>query len=200
LTPDKLRLALASRDLLSAGGDFDLNPDRRKAMTGPWKEAAVLIPILRRPSSLSVLFTRRTETMTSHAGQISFPGGKVDVGDRDPASTALREAYEEVGIPSTYVEVIGDLPTYKTGSGYKIQPVVGLVTPDFNFLPQPSEVAEIFEVPLSEILDPDNHMIETQTWNDAPVSYYVISVSGRRIWGATAAIVVSLSRKLGLRP
>ncbi len=199
MSPDQIRRILARPLPPHQGGDFDLNPHRRSTMTGQLKDAAVLVPILQRPERLSVLFTQRTDSLSSHAGQVSFPGGRMDSTDASAAGAALREAYEEVGIPGGNVEIIGDLPTYQTGSGYKIQPVVGLVQPDFIILPEPAEVAEVFELPLLDILNPANHQIETRDWNGMDIHFYVIPVGDRRIWGATAAIVVSLSRRLGLR-
>ncbi len=202
MTPDQLRRALASVPPRE-NGEFDLNPDRRNLMTATPKEAAVLVPILDHGPNhgfgLTVLFTRRTETLSSHAGQVSFPGGRIDPGDASPSAAALREAHEEIGLPASQVDLIGTLPTYHTGSGYRIQPVVGLVTPDFSRTPQPAEVAEIFELSLIDVLNPENHQIETRTWKDMDIRFYVIPVGGQRVWGATAAILVSLSRQLGLR-
>jgi 8-oxo-dGTP pyrophosphatase MutT (NUDIX family) len=199
MTPADVRQALAQASVHSDGGDYDLNPHRRAMMKGPLKNAAVLVPILLRPEGLSLLLTQRTETLSSHAGQISFPGGRIDAADSSPTAAALREAYEEVGIPETSVDVIGQLSWYQTGSGYNIQPVVGLVRPNFNVRPQPTEVAEVFEVPLLDALDPESHLIETREWENRPIHFYVIPVAGRRVWGATAGILVNLSRHLGLR-
>jgi 8-oxo-dGTP pyrophosphatase MutT (NUDIX family) len=199
MTPHEVRQALARAESVEQGGDYELNPHSQVSTTGPLKEAAVLVPILLRPAGLSILLTQRTETLSSHAGQISFPGGRIDVEDKTPTAAALREAYEEVGIPAASVDIIGQLSRYQTGSGYNIQPVVGLVTPDFEIRPQPSEVADVFEIPLLELLNPVQHMIESREWQDRLVHFYVIPVAGRRVWGATAGILVNLSRHLGLR-
>lgn len=199
MSPDHIRETLSAPLVSRDGGDFDLNPKRAETNRGQLKEAAVLVPIVYRAQQLSLLFTRRTETLSSHAGQISFPGGRVDSSDASPTQAALREAFEEVGIPGENVEVVGNLPRYQTGSGYNIQPVVGLVQPDFKLVPQPTEVAEVFELPLADLLNPANHRVEKRQWQDRDVHFYVIPVGERRIWGATAGIVVSLSRCLGLR-
>ncbi len=202
MTPEQLRKALTFVPPQESG-EFDLNPDRRHLMSATPKEAAVLVPILDHGpnygSALTVLFTRRTETLSSHAGQVSFPGGRIDPGDASPGDAALREAHEEIGLPASHVDLIGALPSYQTGSGYRIQPIVGLVAPDFSRVPQPAEVAEIFELSLADVLNPANHQIETRTWKDMDIRFYVIPVGGQRVWGATAAILVSLSRQLGLR-
>jgi 8-oxo-dGTP pyrophosphatase MutT (NUDIX family) len=199
LTPDLLRDAFARPLIGVDGGDFDLNPVSRPKTSGLLKAAAVLVPVVARDQGLTLLLTKRTETLSSHAGQISFPGGRVDETDLDPRSAALREAHEEVGLPPSHVEVIGELPSYQTGSGYQIKPVVGIVRPGFNIQPQLSEVADVFELPLMDVLAPANHQVESRLWNDMTVHFYVIPVADRRVWGATAGIIVSLSRQLGLR-
>lgn len=199
MTPEQVRDAFARPLIGVDGGDFDLNPVSRPRSGRELKPAAVLVPILMRDEGLTLLLTQRTDTLSSHAGQISFPGGRVDATDVDPRSAALREAYEEVGLPHSHVDVIGDLPSYQTGSGYKIKPVVGMVRPGFNIQPQPSEVADVFELPLLEVVAPENTRIESRPWNDQTVHFYVIPVAERRVWGATAGIIVSLARQLGLR-
>jgi 8-oxo-dGTP pyrophosphatase MutT (NUDIX family) len=199
MTLADLRRALENSEPGPDASDFDLNPDRRRLVTEPYRDAAVLVPIFDRPEGLSILLTLRSDSMTYHPGQISFPGGRVDRDDDSLAAAALREAFEEVGIPPGNVDLIGELAKYRTGTLYVIHPIVGVVRPDFHFAPQPDEVAEVFELPLREILDPENHVIETGDRDGTPIYFYVIEIGQRRIWGATAAILVSMSRQLGLR-
>jgi 8-oxo-dGTP pyrophosphatase MutT (NUDIX family) len=200
MTPIEFRTRLiAATPIGTFTGDYDLNPIGWTLDRDQFRDAAVLIPIMQHAEGLAVLFTQRSEAMTSHAGQISFPGGKVDQADASHQAAALREAWEEVGIPANSVEVIRDLPTYETGSGYRIKPFVGLVTPDFPYAPQQSEVAEVFELPLLDLLARKNHVVESREWKGKEVHYYAINLAGRRIWGATAGMLVSLSRTLGMR-
>ena len=119
--------------------------------------AAVLFPIVQRPQGHTVLLTQRTDHLRDHAGQVSFPGGRVDAVDVSPQATALRETQEEIGLSPSHIEIFGYLPQYYTGTGFVVTPVVGLLTPPFELQPDPFEVAEIFEVPLSFLLDPANH-------------------------------------------
>ena len=139
----------------SVRGDHDLNPDLRPPSR--LIPAAVLVPIVDRLEGLTVLLTRRTAHLASHAGQISFPGGRIEPDDLDPESAALRETEEEVGLGRDFVELAGRLDTYQTRTGYEITPVVGLVSPAFRLRLDPHEVAAAFEVPLDFLLDPTNH-------------------------------------------
>jgi 8-oxo-dGTP pyrophosphatase MutT (NUDIX family) len=158
--------------------------------------AAVLVPIVERDGGMTVLFTRRADDLASHAGQIAFPGGRCDPGDRDAAATALRETAEEIGLPRDRVEVAGRLPVYETGTGFSITPVVGFVAPPFELAPDPREVAEVFEVPLAFLLDPANHRRDSIVWRGALHWYDAVPYDGRYIWGATAGIVVRFARLL----
>jgi 8-oxo-dGTP pyrophosphatase MutT (NUDIX family) len=160
--------------------------------------AAVLIPIVRRQTGLTVLLTRRTEHLRDHAGQIAFPGGRCEGSDLSPVETALREAAEEVGLVSAQVEVLGQLPEYRTGTGFLITPVVGLVSPPLNLRLDDFEVAEAFETPLDFLLDPSNHHRHQikigADWHE----YWALPWQGYYIWGATAGMLVSLYRLLSL--
>jgi 8-oxo-dGTP pyrophosphatase MutT (NUDIX family) len=150
---------------------------------------------------LMLLFTRRTETLARHSGQVSFPGGRCEAGDLTPVETALRETFEETGIAPGFVSVAGYLERYLTGTGFDIQPVVGLVADGFALAPDPREVAEVFEVPLAFLCDPANRRRESRQMGGRERRFYAFTYENREIWGATAAIVVSLAQRLnGITP
>ncbi|MGE5624271.1 MAG: CoA pyrophosphatase [Bacillota bacterium] len=156
----------------------------------PWKPASVLLPLVIHAEP-TVLLTQRTESLADHAGQVSFPGGGRENRDRDPVETALRETEEEIGLPRSHVEVVGYLRGYLTISGYAVTPVVGLVQPGFTLAADPLEVADIFEVPLGFLLDPSNRRVESRELGGRDVGFYVFQYQERRIWGATASMLVS---------
>lgn len=162
----------------------------------PPRPAAVLVPILTHASGPTVLLTRRTDHLHDHAGQISFPGGRIEPDDPSPEAAALREAEEEVGLDPAAVDLVGRLDLYRTVTGYAVTPIVGLVSPLARFTPDPFEVADIFEVPLSFILDRRNHQ---KHFRETPVGrryFYVLPYQDRYIWGATAGMLVNFSRVL----
>jgi 8-oxo-dGTP pyrophosphatase MutT (NUDIX family) len=154
--------------------------------------AAVLVPLIDRADGVTVLFTQRTAHLNDHAGQISFPGGRVDEGDADRMDTALREAEEETGLPRHQVHVIGTLPDYDIPTGFRVTPVVGWIEPPVQFAPDPFEVAELFEVPLAHFMDPANHERHSDEINGRRRHYYAMPHGGRYIWGATAGMLHSL--------
>jgi 8-oxo-dGTP pyrophosphatase MutT (NUDIX family) len=156
----------------------------------------VLVPVVAHPGGLTVLFTQRTSQLRSHSGQISFPGGRAEPEDPGPESTALREAGEEIGLKAGQVEVLGRLPEYLTRTGYRVTPVVGLLTPPLELAPDPREVQEVFEVPLSFLLDPRNHQRRTREFQGRTVSFFAIPYGERDIWGVTAGILVNFARRL----
>ena len=158
--------------------------------------AAVLIPLLSHPQGLTVLFTQRTPHLRSHSGQVSFPGGRAEPGDANAEFTALREAEEEIGLRPAAVEVLGRLPDYRTRTGYRVTPIVGLLTPPVAFAPDPNEVAEIFEVPLAFLLDERNRQRRTREFQGQQVGYYVFEYGEKMIWGATAGMLVNLHKML----
>lgn len=158
--------------------------------------AAVLVPIVVRATGLTMLLTQRTAHLRDHAGQVSFPGGRSDPEDATPVDTALREAWEEVGLERRQVEVIGRLPEYCTGTGFRVTPVVGLVTPPLNLRLDDFEVAEAFEPPLDFLLDERNHQRHTIEVRGMPREYWAMPWQGYFIWGATAGMLVSLHRFL----
>ena len=170
--------------------------------------ASVLVPIvLRGPlhDQPTVLLTQRTARMPTHSGQIAFPGGKSDLSDTDAAATALREAHEEVGLEAEFVQVLGQLPTYVTGSAFVITPVVALVHPGFTLVANPVEVSDIFEVPLEFLMNPSNHRRHEVTWRDTTrqwfsMPYYDLDTGKEHfIWGATAGMLRNFYRFLVAR-
>lgn len=158
--------------------------------------AAVLVPIVNHASGLSVIFTQRTTHLKAHSGQVSFPGGRAEPQDPTPEHTALREAQEEIGLPMDRVEVLGRLPEYHTRTGFRVTPVVGLLAPPVDLVPDPREVEEVFEVPLAFLLDPRNHRRETRELQGRILAYYVMRYERRTIWGATAGMLINLYRHL----
>jgi 8-oxo-dGTP pyrophosphatase MutT (NUDIX family) len=173
-------------------------PELSASETG-LRPAAVLLPIIERDEPYA-LFTRRTDDLPSHAGQVCFPGGRYHPDDDTLIRTALREMEEEIGLPREDVDVAGFLDSYETlNTGFTILPVVGFVRADFTLVVNPREVAEVFEAPLSYILDPKNHAIKSVERGGVLREFYAIDYAGHTIWGATAAMVVNLSERLGLR-
>ena len=168
-----------------------------EAAGGEITPAAVLVAIVNRPDP-TVILTLRPETMRRHPGQISFPGGRIDPGDDGPIAAALREAEEEIGLPPGAVEIIGIADVYRTITGFEVTPVVGIVPPDLPLSPHPGEVAAMFEAPLHYLLDPAHQHVRAAIWRGQERHYYEIDYEGRRIWGATAAMIVNLSRRLVL--
>jgi 8-oxo-dGTP pyrophosphatase MutT (NUDIX family) len=164
----------------------------------PLTPAAVLFPIVLRDGGQTVLLTQRTAHLRDHAGQISFPGGRVEAEDISPSHTALRETEEEIGLPRERIEILGFLPEYRTGTGFRVTPVVALVQPPFELQPDPFEVAEVFEVPLAFLLDPANHQQHSLHYRGALRNYFAMPYGDYFIWGATAGMIRSLSERLGL--
>lgn len=177
--------------------DWDLNPELQGdfAVMPPPRPAAVLVPIVLRPA-LTVLLTQRSSELRSHAGQISFPGGRMDPGDASPLACALREAQEEIGLPPANVEPLGYLDSYRTGTGFQIVPVVALVRPTFSLTLDPREVAEAFEVPLHFLMDPANHRKDSREWHGRRRFYYAMPHGERYIWGATAGMLRNMHQRL----
>ncbi len=179
--------------------DFDLRPDgtRGRGVTDrPLKPAAVLVPIVNRPDGPTVLLTQRTAHLKKHAGQISFPGGGVEPEDAHHVETALRETEEEIGLDRRHVTLLGRLSLYETSTAYGVTPVVGWIEPPFDLKIDRFEVADVFETPLSFILDRENHVKESAVRDGVRRSFYVMPYHGRRIWGATAGMLVNLTDML----
>ncbi|MBM7407285.1 MULTISPECIES: CoA pyrophosphatase [Sphingomonas] len=189
---ERLRAGLAQpAQMPLLTGDFD--EDEVAAVR--WREAAVLVAVTDREEP-GILLTQRTATLRNHAGQIAFPGGRIDPEDPDPVAAALREAEEEVALPREAVDVVASLDRYRTATGFTVTPVVGVVAPDLPLAPNPHEVAAVFEVPLAFLLDTANHAKGHASWRGRERHYYEIWFEGWRIWGATAAMLVNLSRRL----
>jgi 8-oxo-dGTP pyrophosphatase MutT (NUDIX family) len=192
-TSDPLEAAAFRRELQD---DRSLNPGMASPPSTALRPAAVLVPLVDHPDGMTVLLTQRTAHLSAHAGQISFPGGRIEEDDVDAVAAALRETEEEVGLPRDRVSVVGRLDTYLTGTGFEITPVVGIVAPPYPVAIDPFEVAEAFEVPLSYILDGRNHQrVERQSGAHRRV-FFVLPYQGRNIWGATAGILVNLAEVL----
>lgn len=177
------------------GFDWD-DPDAAAKATA----ASVLVPVVTHASGLTVLFTQRTAHLKAHSGQVAFPGGRAEPGDASAEFTALREAREEIGLAPERVEILARLPDYFTRTGFRVTPVVGLVAPPLELAPDPNEVQDVFEVPLSFLLDPANHRRRTRELLGRTVGFYEMpypSAQGERyIWGATAGMIVNLYRQL----
>ena len=182
---------------IAAPSDYDLNPEALTELgqRHAQRPAAVLVPIIAR-AELTALFTQRTDHLNSHAGQIAFPGGKIDETDGGPLATALREAEEEIGLDPALVEPLGFLDTYTTGTGYRITPVVALVTPGFTLALNRNEVADTFEVPLSFLMDEANWRSDTRILAGRERRFYAIPYGERYIWGATAGILKNMHTRL----
>jgi 8-oxo-dGTP pyrophosphatase MutT (NUDIX family) len=161
-------------------------------ITTPRIPAAVLVPLVEYGDGFKILLTQRMADLKSHAGQISFPGGRIEPSDRDVEHGALREAEEEIGLPSSQVEILGRLDPYITVSGFEVMPVVGAITPPLSLKRDPIEVADIFEVPLSFFLDPANHQRHSRMANGVTRAYYAMPYGDRYIWGATAGMLLNL--------
>ena len=197
----KLRPTAYSRahdDLRPSTGDHDLNPFMKEWVDAEerLKPAAVLVPIIEHNTGLTVLLTKRTDHLHHHAGQISFPGGRVEEDDLNAIDTALRETKEEIGLNRTFIEVAGYLDDYETGTGFQITPVVGFVRLGFDLNVDDFEVAEVFEVPLEFLFDPKNHQRHSRDHNGRQRQYYAMPYGEFYIWGATAGMLMNLYRRV----
>ncbi len=161
----------------------------------PFRAAAVLVPIVLHPGQPTILLTRRAEHLSAHPGQVSFPGGRIEAGET-PEAAALRETAEEIGLDPRLPRLQGRMPAQATGTGFEITPVVGLIDAGFSLTPDPNEVASIFELPLAVLLDPHAPRQEELLWKGRMRRYWVWPHASERIWGATAAILVTLARGL----
>ena len=204
-SPEELRAWIAAHlDPLESGApadqdirsDHDLNPGHAPVSTAALTQAAVLIGLVERPHGLSVILTRRADTLRSHTGQVALPGGRCDPGET-PWETALREAREEIGLDPALVTLAGLSTPYRTGTGFHVTPVVGFIAPGFELTPNPGEVADIFETPFGFLMDPLNHQ---ERQGKTPLGetrrFYAMTWEDRYIWGATAGILRALYARL----
>lgn len=171
-------------------GDHILNPGTRTE--SPLTPAAVLVPLIAHTETTTVLLTQRTKHMTRHPGQVSFPGGHIEPDDSSPEETALRETEEETGLHRRHIDIVGRLDNYETGTGFRVTPVVAVVTPPFELSPDPYEVAEVFEVPLAFLLDPANHQRHILEHKGVERKFFAMPYNQHYIWGATAGMLVNL--------
>ncbi|MBX2856545.1 MAG: CoA pyrophosphatase [Rhodobacteraceae bacterium] len=178
--------------------DFDLNPTAQSNRPQRRRLAAVLCPLVARDEGYTVILTRRADHLSSHAGQIAFPGGKVDSDDTSPMVAALREAEEEIGLTRAEVDIVGAIDPYVTGTGFEVRPFIGLVSSAFRPLADENEVAEVFEVPFDFLMDPRNHRRESRMFNGYERRYWAIPFEERYIWGATAGMLKNLADRVAL--
>lgn len=169
--------------------DFDLNSDVILAPNRKLREAAVLAPIIEGDGGFELILTKRSSALKHHPGQIAFPGGKKDGFDADLIATALREANEEIGLPTQHVEILGTLATHETVTGFSVTPVLALITQEFEVQAEEGEVAEVFRVPLAHVLNVKQYVVESRHWRGARRSYYAVPYGPYYIWGATARIL-----------
>ncbi|MCJ8519377.1 8-oxo-dGTP pyrophosphatase MutT (NUDIX family) [Pseudorhizobium tarimense] len=178
-------------------GDHLLNPEWMTMIEGlHLRDAAVLVPVIDDGDEAKVIFTQRTATLRKHSAQIAFPGGAIDPEDGSPEEAALREAEEEIGLARHFVEPVGRLPQYLAGTGFRITPVLSVVRRGFDLRLNPHEVDDVFEVPLSFLMEPKNHQRGSRIWNGAERHFYQLPYQERNIWGITASIVRTLYERL----
>jgi 8-oxo-dGTP pyrophosphatase MutT (NUDIX family) len=191
------RASLGAPDDGGDYGDHRFNPELRELIVRPGlRQAAVLVPVVDRRPEATMLLTRRTDKMRSHPGQIAFPGGAIDPGDASAEAAALRETAEEIGLGSADVEIVGRMPDYVAGSGYRIAPVLGIVRPDYLPTINEDEVDDVFEVPLAFLMNPDNHQRGSRIWQERRRVFYTMPFDGRHIWGVTAGIIRTIYERL----
>lgn len=194
-TEAALRAALARP--AGPSSDFDLNPGIRPPADKPLRPAAVLVPVWLRSEGAELILTKRSSHLKHHPGQIALPGGKVDPTDAGPEAAALRETWEEIGLPSARVEILGALPVHETVTGFAITPFVGLIRGPFMPVPEAGEVDEVFTVPLSHVLTPSRFAVERRRWMGVWRRYYAVPYGPYYIWGATARILRGLADRVG---
>ena len=180
----------------SCSSDFDLNPDMAFNQKSSFLEASVLIPVLTFQKNLEILLTKRSTNLKNHPGQIAFPGGKKEKFDSSPIETALRETEEEIGLSQHLVEIVASLPTHKTATGFIIKPYIGIISQPFEETLRCGEVDEVFTVPFDHILNEKNFSIQTRKWNGSQRKYYAVPYGPYYVWGATARILLNLSKAL----
>jgi 8-oxo-dGTP pyrophosphatase MutT (NUDIX family) len=194
--PANLGAPAALEELAALQGDHQMALDMSAVLADkPFRPAAVLVPVVAEEKPVFLL-TQRATGLSTHSGQIAFPGGRIDPGDRDPADAAMREAMEEVGLSRDFITPLGYLDPYLSGTGFRIVPVVALVTPGFSLTLNPAEVVEAFEVPFDFLMSPDNHARHSREWRGILRNYYAMPYGEHYIWGATAGIIRRLYERL----
>ncbi|UWQ04650.1 CoA pyrophosphatase [Aliiroseovarius crassostreae] len=193
---DRIRTALGH----SGGGssDFDLNPDIRPPTGRSLRPAAVLVPLIHEQGALRLILTKRASHLKHHPGQIAFPGGKIDAEDKSPSAAALREAWEEIGLPRDAVELIGELPPHETVTSYTVTPILGLVTRPFEVVPERGEVEEVFTVPFEHVSNLAKYAKQGRIWQGRIRYYETVPFGPYYIWGATARMLRALAERLAL--
>ncbi|WP_137701015.1 CoA pyrophosphatase [Marimonas lutisalis] len=195
--PDPLSPVVAALSKPGGGSsDFDLNPDTVLPPDRKLRPAGVLVPLLVTPSGANVILTKRSSALKHHPGQIAFPGGKVDDTDADTTAAALREAHEEIGLPPDNVEILGQLPTHETVTGFTVTPIVGRVVSAFQPRPEPGEVDEVFSVPLDHLTDVANFSVQSRRWLGQRRYYFTVPFGPYYVWGATARILRGLAERM----
>ncbi|HEU4986555.1 MAG TPA: CoA pyrophosphatase [Rhizobiaceae bacterium] len=178
-------------------GDHRMNPELKHLIVREGlRDAAVLVPVVDHEEGATVILTKRTEALRRHSGQVAFPGGRIDPTDRTPEEAALRETWEEIGLDADHIEIVGRIPDYVTGSGYRIAPVLSIVRPGFELALNPAEVEAAFEVPLAFLMNPANHRRDSRVWENKERFYYTMPFGERLIWGVTAGIIRTLYERL----
>ncbi|MBU2889788.1 CoA pyrophosphatase [Celeribacter halophilus] len=193
---DRARISALLQYRGEPSSDFDLNKDLEPAIKQPLRPAGVLVPIRETADGLRLILTKRSSALKHHPGQIAFPGGRVEPTDVSPVEAALREAHEEIGLPPSVVEVLGQLPTHQTVTQFEMYPVLGWIRGDCELTPEAGEVSEIFEVPLSHVLNSANFTIQSRRWRGHMRSFYTVPYGPYYIWGATARILRVLADRV----
>lgn len=194
MTPDALRRALDIKT--GPSSDFDLNPGTVLPEGRKLRSAAVLVAVYDFGDAPQLLLTKRASHLKHHPGQIAFPGGKVEAEDASPAAAALREASEEVGLPTDLVDVLGELPSHETVTGFTVTPILARITAPFNHVPEAGEVEEVFTVPLDFVTNQANFKVEARLWRGDWRRYYTVPYGPYYIWGATARILRGLAERV----
>ncbi|WP_170481285.1 CoA pyrophosphatase [Ruegeria arenilitoris] len=193
-TISKLKAALSRQG--AGSSDFDLNPEVNLPAGRKLRPAGVLVPVMVTESDPRLILTKRSSALKHHPGQIAFPGGKQDEGDKDVTATALREAKEEIGLPLEFPRILGRLPTHETVTSFSVTPVIAVLDRPFDPVPEPGEVEEVFSVPLAHVLDPANYVIESRRWRGQKRYYFTVPYGPYYIWGATARILRGLAAQV----
>lgn len=196
VTDTVARLTAALAKPGHGSSDFDLNPGTVLPETRKLRAAGVLVPVSLVADTPMVILTKRSSALKHHPGQIAFPGGKQDEGDVDVTAAALREAQEEIGLPQGVPEVLGYLPEHETVTGFRVTPVLAILTRSFDIVPEPGEVDEVFSVPLDHLMDPSNYLIESRRWRGERRYYFTVPYGPYYIWGATARMLRGLAARM----